>query len=158
MNENEEESNKLKQVEGSQEQRSAVVVLPVKRHLSLWGGSLQVIFILFFGFFARYYYGEQEFVFRFTLFSFFHVLLFLFCVFARSFWMKLATAVACLLTVVVDASFLWYLWGAPETYLDNWKVSLWLVLKLLPLLTLTFLSFWLLSLAKLKKQEVKSHA
>ncbi len=129
-----------------------------KRRLSVWGGILQVLFVIFFGIFARYHYGEQEFVIRFTLFAVFHVVLFLYCVFSRSFWMRFATAAAVLLTAVVDISFLWYLMSSPETQLDNWKVSLWLVLKLLPILTLTFMYFWLSSLSKLKKQGASGHA
>lgn len=114
--------------------------------------------LIFFALFTRYQFGDQDFLVRFSLFSFFHIILFFFCVFARRLWLVIATAVASLLVAGVDLFFLWYLSQVPGAVLDTWMMSSWLMIKLLPVLSLIFLFFWLSSVQKLKNQGAKTHA
>lgn len=128
-----------------------------KRRLAWLGGGLQVLLILLFAMYNGFYYEGSELKARVILFSLPHVFLFLFCVFSKKVWLALATVLACGVTLVVDGGFLWYFWQAPQPRADLWQLSLWLTLKFLPVLCLTFLNLWMRSLDRLKKKSGADH-
>jgi hypothetical protein len=150
---------------GSLQEQSPLASTPInapvaprpKRRLAFIGGGLQIFFILLFAMYNGFYYEGSEYKARVLLFSLPHVVLFLFCVLSKKFWMAFATAVACGLTLIVDVAFLWYFWSAPQSQADLWQLSLWLLLKVLPSLCLFFLFLWMRSLDRLKRSGVADH-